>query len=277
MQVIGDKTQTIDARYGVVAIGRNEEQGVLNCLKSIQTQSLKAGKIIFVNDGSTDKTKEIAQSINGIDVVDFGEDHESWVDSENLAKVVNKGILEIGMDRSFNFIITMGGDTILPPNYAEEIISKMIKHPEVVVAGGIVNGEYSHVPRGTARVTNLDYWRKIGLGYRVQVGFEGYHLYKAGSMGLSYRVFPINTTSPRPTGQNYSSKHWYREGYACKALGYYFPYMVGKSLILAKKSPKASFKFIQGYFANRSDLYEPEVRKYVKGVQKNLILHGKRS
>lgn len=49
----------------------------------------------------------------------------------------------------------MGGDTILPINYAEYILTQMTKHPEIVIASGMVNNEFCHVPRGSARVTNL--------------------------------------------------------------------------------------------------------------------------
>jgi len=269
-----DEVKVKSTKYGVVAIGRNEELGVGKCLQSVLDQTIKPEKIIFVNDGSVDNTKKIAESIPGIEVVEFGEEHETWVDSENLSRIVNKGILKIGEIEGVDFIITMGGDTILPKNYAEVIISKMLKHPEIVVASGKVNGEFSHIPRGTARVTNLKYWKMIGLGYKTKIGFEGYHVIKAASMGLGHRVFDIEITSSKKTGAKYSAIHWYNEGKSCKALGYSTMYVIGRSIMMAlRKDVHGGFDLLMGFFENNYDFYENEVREYVRKTQNHLILH----
>jgi len=269
--------RAVNAKYGIVAIGRNEQLGVRKCLESLKNQTLKPERIIFVNDGSTDKTKEIAQSIPGVEVIEFGEEHETWLDSPKLAKVVNKGIYEIGKMQGVNFIITMGGDTILPSNYAEFIINKMVKHPEVVVASGKIEGEFSYAPRGSARVTNLNYWKRIGIGYKIRPGFEGYHLNKAVSIGLSYRVFNIKITSSKKTGEQYSNKHWFNEGFAAKALGYTPSYLYGKSIKLCfTKGPRAGSNLIYGYMKNKDDLYEKELRDHVRQTQINLVKYRKK-
>ena len=266
------RRKTLTTNYGIVAIGRNEESGVRKCLESLVNQTLKPEKIIFVNDWSTDKTKEIAKSFPEVEVMDYHTKHETWVDSENLAKIVNLGIYKIGMLKKPNFIITMGGDTVLPPNYAEVIINKMIKHPEIVVAGGSVNNERTHVPRGTARVTNIHYWKEIGLGYKVRIGFEGYHVFKAASMGLSHKVFDDIQIKSGTTGAKYTSKHWFNEGMAAKALGYTRTYLLGRAFLLFYRGKRSgSFALIKGYLKNRDELYEKELRDYVAKSQNHLI------
>lgn len=258
--------------YGVVVIGRNEEHGIANCLQSIVGQTLKPDKIIFVNDGSTDKTKEIADCYPEVEVMEFPEEHETWVDSENLSRIVNQGILKVGMLKELNFIITMGGDTILPKNYADQIITKMVKHPEIVIASGKINKERTHIPRGTARITNLNYWKKIGLGYKVRIGFEGYHVFKAASMGLSHKVFDDIVIKSDYTGSNYTNKHWFNEGMSAKALGYTRTYLLGRAfLMFFRGKRRGSFSLINGYNKNKSIFYEKEVREYVEINQKRLI------
>jgi len=266
------KQKSLTTNYGVVAIGRNEESGIKKCLESITNQTLQPKKIIFVNDGSTDKTKEIAKSFPNVEVMDFHEKHETWVDSENLSRIVNQGIYKIGMKANLNFIITMGGDTILPPNYAELIIGRMQKHPEVVVASGSLNHEKTHIPRGTARVTNLHYWKTIGLGYRTQIGFEGYHVFKAASMGLAHKVYDDIHIKSGKTGAKYTSKHWFNEGMSAKALGYTRTYLLGRAFLLFIRGKKrGSFALINGYIKNKDNFYEDEVRDYIKTNQKLLI------
>lgn len=266
------KEKSISTDYGVVAIGRNEELGIKNCLQSVINQSLKPKKIIFVNDGSTDKTKEIASSFKEVEVLEFTEQHETWVDSENLSKIVNVGIEKIGSIENLNFIITMGGDTILPNNYAEIIIGKMVKHPEIVVAGGKVNNERTHIPRGTARITNLHYWKEIGLGYKTKIGYEGYHVFKAASMGLSHKVFDDVEIKSGTTGAKYTNQHWFNEGIAAKALGYTKTYLLGRAFLLfIRGKRRGAFSLINGYNDNNSLFYEKELRDYIAKNQSLLI------
>ncbi len=261
-----------NTNYGVVIIGRNEEKEISNCLQSIIDQTLKPDKIIFVNDGSTDKTKEIAECYPEVKVMDFPEEHETWLDSENLSQVMNLGILKVSPLKKLNFIITMGGDTILPKNYAEHIIKKMVKHPEIVIASGKINKERTHIPRGSARVTNLNYWKKIGIGYKVMMGFEGYHVFKAASMGLSHKVFDDIVIKSDYTGSNYTNKHWFNEGMSAKALGYTRTYLLGRAFLLFFRGKRrGSFSLINGYIKNKTIFYEQEVRDYVAKNQKLLI------
>lgn len=258
--------------YGVVVIGRNEEKGISNCLQSVINQTLKPDKIIFVNDGSTDKTKEIAESYPDVELMEFPEEHETWIDSENLSRIVNLGITKVGMLKELNFIITMGGDTVLPKDYADQIITKMIKHPEIVIASGKINQERTHIPRGTARVTNLNYWKKIGIGYKVKIGFEGYHVFKAASMGLSHKVFDDIIIKSHYTGSNYTNKHWFNEGMSAKALGYTRTYLLGRAFLLFFRGKRRGcFSLISGYDKNKSIFYEKDVREYVARNQKLLI------
>jgi len=258
--------------YGVVVIGRNEENGIGNCLQSVINQTLKPDKIIFVNDGSTDRTRKIVKCYPEIEIMDFPEEHETWIDSENLSRIVNLGITKVGILKELNFIITMGGDTVLPKDYADQIITKMIKHPEIVIASGKINQERTHIPRGTARVTNLNYWKKIGLGYRTMIGFEGYHVFKAASMGLSHKVFDDIVIKSHYTGSNYTNKHWFNEGMSAKALGYTRTYLLGRAFLLFFRGKRrGSFSLINGYNKNKSIFYEKEVREYVAVNQKRLI------
>ncbi len=261
-----------NTNYGVVIIGRNEAKEISNCLQSIISQTLKPDKIIFVNDGSTDKTKEIAECYPEVDVLDFPEEHETWLNSENLSKVVNLGITKVGKLKKLNFIITMGGDTILPKDYADHIITKMVKHPEIVIASGKINKERTHIPRGTARVTNLNYWKKIGLGYKTMIGFEGYHVFKAASMGLSHKVYDDIVIKSDYTGSGYTNEHWFNEGMSAKALGYTRTYLLGRAFLLFFRGKRRGcFSLIGGYDKNKSIFYEKEVREYVARNQKLLI------
>jgi len=271
------RTTVKTINLGVVVFGRNEEKGISKCLLSVLRQTIKPKKICFVNDGSTDKTREIAKCYKDVEVMDFPEKHDTWLDTKNLARVCNLGVYKIGLKQNIDYILIMGGDTEIPENYCEFIISKMLKHPEIVVASGLIEGEYSHLPRGSARIVNRKYWQKIGLGYPVNVGYEGYLLYKASSMGLVYRTFKnINARVSKKTGSNYTINHWKADGRAAKALGYNKFYVLLKAIMLIKKNPASSIAFLTSYITFNGQLYEKELRDRTSEIQKHLIIYRKK-
>lgn len=56
-------------KVGAFIPARNEEKYLSKTLESLVAQDLKPEKIILINDGSTDKTKDIALEF-GCDVID---------------------------------------------------------------------------------------------------------------------------------------------------------------------------------------------------------------
>lgn len=63
----------------VLVPARNEEACLGTCLQSLTTQAGTAYEVIVVNDGSTDRTQEVAQSFAGVEVVDPGPLPAGWV------------------------------------------------------------------------------------------------------------------------------------------------------------------------------------------------------
>ncbi|MGH9547987.1 MAG: glycosyltransferase family 2 protein, partial [Terriglobales bacterium] len=62
---------------------RNEEASLGACLKSLTTQSGVSSEIIVVDDASTDRTREIAQSFPSVRVVDAGPPSVHWTGKNN--------------------------------------------------------------------------------------------------------------------------------------------------------------------------------------------------
>lgn len=57
----------------VIIPARNEEDCILRCLESLSTQQGISFQIIVVDDGSTDRTRAIAESVRGVRVVQAGD------------------------------------------------------------------------------------------------------------------------------------------------------------------------------------------------------------
>ena len=64
-----------------------------------------------------------------------------------------------------------------------------------------------------------------------------------------------------------ASKKYYFYGLAIKALGYTFSYTLVKILLFARKKPIAAYYMLRGYLSNYDNLYEPELRNFIRQTQ----------
>ena len=126
----------------------NEEKNILFTLKSLQQQTFQDFFCVIVNDGSTDKTKEIVEN--------FVENHSKFK-IQNLelskhepgAKVVrtfNKGLESVDL-KDFDVICKFDADIIFPENYLEKINEVYEKNPKAGMVSGLVYIRSSVIPR----------------------------------------------------------------------------------------------------------------------------------
>jgi glycosyltransferase involved in cell wall biosynthesis len=74
---------TAQPTISVVVAARDEEASLGACLESLVAQTGMSFEIIVVDDGSTDRTREIAQSFSGVRVIDAGPLPEGWTGKNN--------------------------------------------------------------------------------------------------------------------------------------------------------------------------------------------------
>ena len=254
----------------VIIIARNEEKNISKTLECIIKQKLKPYRIIVVNDGSTDKTAEIISKFDSVELINRPVRQESYLAKKELAETFNTGLKKLKNDLKCQYVCLTGSDTLYSENYLKDIILRMEKNPNLVIASGIIENEFSIEPRGAGRVIKCDFWRKIGFSYPQNYGFEGYLLLKANSLGYKTTSFQdIISTTQRKTGFNFNPKTYYFYGLGYKALGYTTLYVLGKVLLFGRKSPKSALYILKGYFSDYDNLYEKELRDYVRKTQSN--------
>ena len=255
-----------EIKVAVVLNARNEEKHLGKTLEFLQVQDLRPYRIIVVNDGSSDKTGEIAKSY-GVEVVERKKRNENYVARKELAETVNAGLEKLD-DDFCDYILLMSAEIHLPKNYLSEIVKRMEKNSKLVVAAGVVQNEFAAVPRGPGRVVRYSFWKKLGLRYPINYWYEGYLLWKAQSMGYEIASFDdIISKTDRKTGMTYEPKRYYYYGLGLKSLGYATPYALARILLFARKKPKGAYYMLKGYFSNYNDLYEEDLRKFVKETQ----------
>src|SRR5439155_1241137 len=74
---------TAQPTISVIVPARDEEASLGACLESLVAQTGVSFEIIVVDDGSTDRTREIAQSFSGVRMVDAGPLPKGWTGKNN--------------------------------------------------------------------------------------------------------------------------------------------------------------------------------------------------
>jgi len=251
----------------VILIVRNEEKFLGKAIQSVMEQDLKPYRIIAINDGSTDNTKQVLLKFPTVEIVDRPVRKESHLAKKELAMTINDGLVKLHNDSMCEYVWLTGGDLVFPQDYVKQIINRM-QRDSVIISSGVIQGEYSTEPRGGGRIVDWGFWKKLGMLYPPNYGWEGYLVFKAKSMGYNTKSYSdIVFTAQRKTGMNIDPKRYYYYGLAFKALGYTLPYILANALFFSKKRSTAAVWILRGYFSNYDNLYEKELRNYVRRTQ----------
>lgn len=267
------KSERINPNVAVIIPARNEEEFIGKILENLKLQSLTPHRIILINDGSTDKTREIAQNYN-LEIIDREKTKEKYT-KKDFAKTLNSGLEALEDEDNCDYIMILDADHIIPKDYIKTIVKKMEEDKNLVIASGVISGEYSFEPRHSGRITNFNFWKNIGLRYPINFGYEAYVILKARSMGYQVKIFEdVKSSTLRPSGwyRKSNPKTFYNWGVAMKALGYTFPYALIRSILFLKKSPKGAFYLFRGYISRNVNYYEKELRDYVRKNQYHNML-----
>lgn len=102
---------------------------------SVITETLRyCSDVIVVNDGSTDGTREILQTIRNIDVVDYPR-------NEGKGTALKRGFRH-AMSRGFRYAITLDSDGQHYPKDIVGFVQAIVEHPGTLVVG---ERDLSHV------------------------------------------------------------------------------------------------------------------------------------
>ena len=163
----------------IVLPAYNEDQSLHSLLEGIR-QILERfhidGRVIVVNDGSTDRTGDITRSFAGVPV-----ELIEWHPNRGLAESLKQGLARaIRNSQKGDVIITMDADNSHPPDLIPEMISKLKEGNDVVIASRYQEG--SEV-RGVPAVRRLLSNGASNL-FRVLVPIRGVRDYTGG-----YRIY----------------------------------------------------------------------------------------
>lgn len=123
----------------IIIPAHNEEKNIFYCLKSLEQQTFEDFKVVVVNDGSTDKTAEIAGEFVSKNP-NFQLLNLEKSEHQPGAKVVrtfNAGLKSQSLT-TFDIICKFDADIIFPRNYLKKISEVYTINPKAGMVSGIV-------------------------------------------------------------------------------------------------------------------------------------------
>lgn len=142
-------------KFLIIIPAHNEEKNILPCLESLKNQTFQDFKCVIVNDGSTDKTQEIAENfinsvtLSGVEALSFKVLNLEKSEHQPGAKVVrtfNKG-LETENLEEYDVVCKFDADIIFPADYLEKVNEVYEKNPKAGMVSGLVYIRSSVIPR----------------------------------------------------------------------------------------------------------------------------------
>lgn len=260
--------KNVKSRVATIIPARNEEQFIGETLTALLNQDIDDNYIIVVNDGSEDKTKEVVDSFPYIELINIENRGFDAQGTPILARVINQGLEKLVPEVSYDYIMILGSDHILPSNYIRKIVDHLDHNRDIAICSGQIKGEKSKVPRGSGRIVRSDFWKSIGLQYPLKFGFETYLLIKAQQLG--YRIDVLNdliSLTSRPTRKSYKKETYISYGKSLRALGYIQLYSAGRIGLISLKNPKGAFYMLQGYTSSDIEFYEEDFRSFLRYIQ----------
>ncbi len=255
-------------RIATIIPARNEEKFIGETLTALLNQDINDNYIIVVNDGSEDKTKEVVASFPNVELINIENRGFDAHGTPILARVINQGLEKLIPETSYDYIMILGSDHILPSNYIRKILDYMDHNSGIAICSGQIKNEKSKVPRGSGRIIRSDFWKSIGFQYPLKFGFETYLLIKAQQLGYRIEILDdLISVTNRPTRRYYKKEAYISYGKSLRALGYVQLYSLGRIGLISLKNPKGAVYMLQGYISRDIEFYEEDFRSFLKYIQ----------
>jgi len=279
-------------RYAIISPVRDEEQFIEKTIKSVISQTIKPVEWIIVNDGSTDKTKQIVEK--------YVEKY-SWMKLINLPnrgfrKPGGESALQAGLKlinvNDYNFIVRLDGDLSFGSAYFEELFKRFAENPKLGIASGacyylvgnklvLEKAPQFHVP-GPLKVYRKDCWKDIG-GFTTELGWDTVDEIKAQMLAWKTQSFKeLKVIHHRRTG---TAKGIIRGkingGKAAYVAGYHPVFMILRAIRQMADKPyliggaALAYGFLEGYFQRIPRVKDPELIRYLRRQQINRLIFRK--
>jgi glycosyltransferase involved in cell wall biosynthesis len=122
----GPQSAALKPEVSIIVPARNEETNLGNCLQSLVTQTGVAFEIIVVDDGSTDRTRQIAESFPGVKVISAPPLPVDWTGKNNA-------LIAGASAASGEWLLFTDADTVhLPGSLARALVEAKAENADIL-------------------------------------------------------------------------------------------------------------------------------------------------
>jgi biofilm PGA synthesis N-glycosyltransferase PgaC len=274
--------------YIVISPVRNEEKFLQLTVDSMAKQTILPQQWIIVDDGSSDKTAEIAAAAS---------QQYPWITTlvrkDRGFRKPGGGVIEAFYDGyrqikhgDWQFVVKFDGDLSFAPDYFEQCLLRYEKDRKLGIGGGTIcnqkekglvveaPGDPAFHVRGATKIYKRDCWDAIG-GLLQAPGWDTVDEYKANMLGWTTYTFPeLKLCHHRPAGGAQGTwKNWLKNGLANYIAGYHPLFMVVKCARRAFSKPYGVtaaglwLGFLSGYVKRVPQTGDANVIRYLRGQQ----------
>jgi poly-beta-1,6-N-acetyl-D-glucosamine synthase len=273
-------------KYVIITPVRDEEKYIESTIRSVLRQTIRPAEWVIVDDGSTDRTGQIA---------DRYASQYPWIRVIHRAdrgfRKSGGGVMEAFRDgydslhsQDWNFVVKLDGDLSFPPVYFEDCFAYFRRDPELGIGGGEIHHDVSgelkleanprfHV-RGATKIYQRTCWEAIG-GLWPAPGWDTIDEVKANMLGWkTYAFTDLRLLHHRLTG---SEEGLFRDrvkhGVACYISRYHVLYVIASCLRRLVKKPYVigsigiMYGFLKSYFTRPPRLEEASYVAYIRSQQ----------
>lgn len=276
----------IQTKYVIISPVRDEEKYIQATITAVAGQTVQPMQWVIVDDGSTDRTREIVRRLNA-----------DWP-SLKLFERPNRGFRKAGVGvveafydgfnaleaSNWEFLVKLDGDLSFEPDYFEKCFERFRRDPKLGIGGGDLYNELEgqltlescpkfHV-RGATKIYRRECWDAIGGLYHVP-GWDTVDEVKANMLGWSTGSFPeLRLIHHRPTGEaNGLLRDRMKHGFGCYATGYHPLFVAASCLSRLNQKPYLVgsaamwWGFLKAPFARVPRVQERRLIRYVQRQQ----------
>ncbi len=273
----------MDQKYVIITPVRDEERYLESTIESVVSQSVRPVEWVIVNDGSTDRTGDIAERYATL---------HSWihvVHRQNRGfRKSGGGVMEAFYDgyskletADWDFLVKLDGDLTFSPDYFERCLEHFELDPNLGIGGGEIHHNISgrmklesnprfHV-RGATKIYKRACWDAIG-GLWTAPGWDTIDEVKANMLAWKTHSFPeLPLHHHRFTGTEEGLfRDQVKHGVACYISGYHPLFVLVSCFrrIFRKPYLWGSVGVMYGFVKSRlARSPRPEDRKYLAYVR----------
>ena len=231
----------------------NEEQYIESCIRSLLNQSYSASEILVVDDGSSDRTKAIVESLAEIhEVLNLTSKPKSFSHQPGgkIIKAFQHGLKHLKLE--FDVICKFDADLIFPPDYLQILANEFKKQTKLGMYGGFCSVNKNNAWK-IEQLTNPDHLRGALKAYRKEcfndidglspaMGWDTIDEMKARFKGWGVKTnTDLVVKHLKPTGENYKKELPKLFGISLFRMRYSFTLALLTCLKMAKKKSDVYF------------------------------------